>query len=187
MSNRFCSVFCASILFLTNCLFVLIKSYHKATRQNYEFYHPNVFEQRSKGNHGVDDNNNIRSKGGDLARAWKAQNPAHKHFMAVFATLEANALCWYNYKYPNQKMTKVQWRTLLIPELLRAVTRTQNNAASQRSRASSASPLSEGLSAQQLEEHTLELNDVRPQHRALGLRVRYASMLLLLLYALFFC
>ena len=178
MSNRFCSVYCAPILFLTTCLFVSIKRYDKETRQPYRFVHPNVFEQRANGGHGVDDNNNIRAKAGDLARAWKAHNPANKHMMAVFATAEANALCWYNYKY-RQKMTKVQWRTLLVPELLSAVNRTHHDGENQQS----TSPSSGELSSQQLEGHLLEKNDFRPQHRSRGMRVRYASVLLLLVHA----
>lgn len=94
-----------------------------------------MFEQRANAGHSVDNNNNIRSKAaGDLTRAWKLHDPAQKHLMAVFATVEANALCWYNYKY-RYTLTKVQWRTLLIPDLLSAMKRTHHDVPDQKSSA----------------------------------------------------
>ena len=82
------------------------------TGQVHRVDHPNVFELQC--GHAVDDNNNIRSRAGDLALAWKSTT----HMMACRATGDANALKYWNYLHPTSQLTKAAWRKALVPELL---------------------------------------------------------------------
>ena len=86
-----------------------------------------MFELRSQCGHAVDDNNDIRSRAGDLALAWKSKTVSNKHMMACFATAEANALKYWNYLHPTSQLTKAAWRKALVPELLTAVRQQKNN------------------------------------------------------------
>ena len=93
------------------------------THDQFRFDYPNVFQPNSAGGHSVDDNNNTRSRDGDLSRAWKVKTPSKKHYMMCFAIAEANALRYWNCVHPNAKMTKHEWRCTIVPELLRSYQR----------------------------------------------------------------
>ena len=97
--------------------------YNPLTQEQFRFDYPNVFQLKSAGGHSVDDNNNTRSRDGDLSRAWKVKTPSKKHYMMCFAIAEANALRYWNYVHPNAKMTKHEWRCTIVPELLRSYQR----------------------------------------------------------------
>ena len=140
--------------------------YDAETRQVHRFQHPNVFEQRSNGGHGVDDNNNLRSKAGDLARSWKSHSHEKKHLMAVFATAEANAICYWNYKHPNNHMTKLQWREAIVAELLQAMSH-QDRATANRAQVRPARGISRNESRSIHSSHKLMKHGFRPNHEYL--------------------